>query len=76
MINIKEGVINNLKEAADWLREAWAYEPYNIYYEEFGKKDSEYYIEYINIEPIKNRDDLCGWDIYSLEEFKKFIATH
>ena len=70
MIIVDGDKINNLQEAAEWLKEAWIYEPYNIYYVEVGN------VKYIDIEPTKNRDDLYGWVIESLEEFKKFIETH
>lgn len=73
MIVVEGDVINNLKEAADWLREAWICEPYNIYYEEIGKKDSEYYSEWISIEPVRGHEDMDSWDIWSLEEFEQFM---
>lgn len=76
MIIVEGDVINNLYEAYLWLRKAWMYEPYNMWYEEFGKKDSEYYSECIFIEPVRGYDDYNGWDICSLEEFKEFVATH
>lgn len=70
MIVIENDTINNLREAADWLKEAWIYEPYNIYHViSWGK-------EYIEIEPVKGRDDLYGFIIESLEEFEKFIKTY
>ena len=70
MITIEGDIINDLKEAADWLKDAWVYEPYNIYYvESWGKN-------FIEVEPVKDRDDLYGWIIESLEEFEKFIKTH
>ena len=70
MIVVEGDVINNLEEAANWLKDAWVYEPYNIYYvKSWGKN-------FIEVEPIKDRDDLCGWIIESLEEFEKFIKTH
>ena len=69
MVVVEGDVINNLEEAANWLREAWIYEPYNIYYVK------AYKIEYIDIEPV-NDDDLSGWVIESLEEFEKFVKTH
>ena len=70
VITIEDNVINNLEEAAEWLREAWAFEPYNIHY--INVRD----IEYIDIEPTKDRDDLSGWVIESLEEFENFVTTH
>lgn len=76
MIIVEGNVINNLYEAYLWLRKAWMYEPYNIWYQEFREKDSEYYKEFILIEPIKGHDDYNGWDICSLEEFKEFMDTH
>ena len=70
MIIVEGDVINNLEEAANWLREAWIYEPYNIYYvESWGKA-------FIEVEPVKDRNDLYGYIIESLEEFEKFIKTH
>ena len=70
MIIIEGDVINNLEEAAIWLREAWIYEPYNIYHcKAYGK-------EYIEIEPVKDRDDLYGWIIEDLKEFEEFIKRH
>lgn len=47
MIVVEGKEINNLYEAYLWLHEAWMYEPFNIWYEEFGEKDSEYYRECI-----------------------------
>lgn len=76
MIIVEGDVINNLYEAYLWLREAWMDEPYNMWYEEFGEKDSEYYRECIFIEPIRGYDDYNGWNICSLEEFKEFVDTH
>ena len=76
MIVVEGDVINNLYEAYLWLREAWMDEPYNMWYEEFGEKNSEYYRECIFIEPVRGYDDYNGWDICSLEEFKEFVATH
>jgi hypothetical protein len=76
MIIVEGDIINNLYEAYLWLRKEWAYEPYNMWYEEFGEKDSEYHIECIFIEPVRGYDDYNGWDICSLEEFKEFVATH
>ena len=68
--------IDTLHEAYLWLREAWCYEPYNIWYEEFGEKGSECYRECIFIEPVRGYDDSNGWDICSLEEFETFICMH
>jgi hypothetical protein len=76
MIVVEGDVINNLYEAYLWLREAWMDEPYNMWYEEFGEKDSECYRECIFIEPVRGYDDYNGWDICSLKEFKEFVATH
>lgn len=76
MIIIEGRVINNLQEASVWLRESWMYEPYNIWYEEFGNKDSEFYRECIFIEPSRGNEDLNGWDICSLEEFEDFVKSH
>ena len=76
MIIIDGKVINNLYEAYLWLKEAWIYEPYNIWYEEFGEKDSEYYIECVYIEPVRGSDDHDDFELYNLEEFKEFVATH
>lgn len=70
MITIEGDIINDLREAADWLIEAWIYEPYNIYYvESCGKA-------FIEVEPVKDRDDLYGAIFESLEEFESFIKTH
>ena len=52
--------IDTLYEAYLWLREAWCYEPYNMWYEEFGEKGSECYRECIFIEPVRGYDDLNG----------------
>lgn len=62
--------IDNLLDAAYWLYEAWAYEPYNIHYVKEGG------LEYIDIEPIKDRDDLNGWTIDSLDEFKRIVERY
>ena len=70
MINLEGVAINSLEEAANWLREAWIYEPYNIYYVSCNDR------EYIDIEPVKDRDDLSGWIIESLEEFEEFIKSY
>lgn len=67
MIVIEGTVINNLHEACNWLKEAWIYEPYNIYLNTFND------VEYICVEPV-NEDDYF-WDIFTLEEFKKFVKT-
>lgn len=68
--------IDNLHEAYLWLREAWQDEPYNMWYEEFGEKDSEFYRECIFIEPVRGYDDANGWDICDLDEFEEFVKTH
>ena len=68
--------IDTLYVAYLWLREAWMYEPYNIWYETFGEKDSEYYRECIYVVPVRGYDDAPEWDICSLEEFETFIKTH
>ena len=60
--------INTLEEACKWLKEAWMYEPYNIYYDE--------YLGYIEIEPSRCNPGADGWSIYSLEEFKTFISNN
>ena len=68
---IKEGVeIRTLEEACNWLRDAWMYEPYNIYYEEYGDTG------YIDIEPSRGNPGATGWTINSLEEFKTFIENN
>lgn len=58
MIYVEGTPINNLYEAFLWLKEAWHNEPYNIHYEDFGEKDSEYYRECIFIEPIRGCEEL------------------
>lgn len=68
--------IDNLYDAYLWLRKAWMDEPYNMWYETFGEKDSEYYRECIYIVPVRGHDEGSEWDIYSLEEFETFINTH
>ena len=57
------------------FQKAWKYEPYNIYYNEYGDKNSDFYREIISIESTKEFD---GWDfyLYDLEEFKKFIMNN
>lgn len=67
MIIVDEDAINNLREACDWLKEAWIYEPYNIWYESFGD------YECINIEPTRDNYDSDGWTITNIEEFAKFV---
>lgn len=67
--------INSLYEAYLWLRKAWCDEPYNMWYETFGKKDSEWYRECIFIEPVRGYGD-NDYAICSLEEFEEFIHTH
>ena len=62
-------VINNLQEAADWLRESGICDCYNVWYEEVGKKGTSSYRECIFVEPTKDHEDLVGKDICSLEEF-------
>lgn len=62
--------INTLEEACKWLREAWMFEPYNIYYEE----DS--YGGYIEIEPTRGNPGATGWSICSLKEFEDFIRSN
>lgn len=76
MITIDDKIINNLYEAYLWLKEAWIYEPYNIYYEESGEEGTEYYEEYIEIEPTRDNYGSSGYTIYNLEEFKEFIENH
>ena len=74
MITLDDGtIINNLYEAYLWLKEAWIYEPYNIYYEEFGKKGTEEYSECIVVEPTRDNYDDYTHDIFTLEDFKTFI---
>ena len=68
MIVVEGDVINNLEEAANWLREAWIYEPYNIWYEEYGD------YKCINIEPNRGTTDRTCWYLFSLKEFEKFIS--
>lgn len=58
--------INNLKEAYMWLREAWMYEPFNIYYEEHGESG------YISIEPVRGNEH-PGYTIDSLKDFERFV---
>lgn len=69
MIVIEGDVINNMQEAAEWLREAWIYEPYNISY--FNIKG----YECIDIEPVRGHDD-TGWTVESLEEFKSLVESY
>ena len=77
MITLDDGtIINDLYEAYIWFREAWIYEPYNIYYEESGKKGTEYYHEYIVVEPTRDNYNGISCDIYTLEEFENFIKNH
>lgn len=73
MIVVEGKVIHNLKEAAEWLRDAWIGEPYNIYYEEIGTKDAEYYDEWISVEPVRGHECMESFEIWNLEEFKSFI---
>ena len=67
MIIVGGDKINNIQEATEWLKEAWIYEPYNIWYEKFGD------YECINIEPNRDNEDSSGWCIFNLEEFAKFV---
>lgn len=67
MIQMDDGaVINNMEEACKWLREAWMYEPYNIWYED----------GYIYGEPVRGHENMEDIQIHSLEEFKFFVDTH
>ena len=69
MITLDDGtVINNLYEAYLWLKEAWIYEPYNIYYEENTG--------YIVVEPTRDNFEDYTHDICTLEDFKKFIGNN
>jgi len=74
MVIIEGDVINSLYEAYLWLKEAWMYEPYNMWYEEFGEKDTEYYRECIFVEPVRGYEHLDCWCIETLEEFKSFLT--
>ena len=74
MIIVDGDKINNLQEAALWLKEAWIYEPYDIYYEEFGEKNTPSYTECICIEPTRDNYESDGWVISSLDSFKRFIG--
>lgn len=76
MIIIEGKEIYTMKEAYEWLREAWTYEPFNIWYEEFGKPDSDFYEECINVEPVRGHEDMGSYAIYSLEEFERFLCEH
>ena len=76
MIVVEGKIINNLHEAYLWLRKAWMDEPYNMWYEEFGEKDSEYYRECIYINPVRGYDDYNDYIICNLEEFEEFMATN
>ena len=67
MIIVEGDVVNNLREACEWLKEAWVYEPYNIWYEQTGD------YECINIEPIRDNEDAPSFYIFNLEEFAKFV---
>lgn len=75
-IVIEGDVINNLYEAYVWLKEAWAYKPYNIYYKKCDDKYHKYYIEFIDIEPVKGFENYPYYCISSMEEFEEFIKTH
>lgn len=75
-IIVEGDTIHNLYEAYVWLRKAWEDEPYNMWYEDFGEKNTENYRECIFIEPVRGYEDLVGWDICSFEEFDDFIKNH
>jgi hypothetical protein len=68
MIIIDGKEITTLKEAAKWLRDAWCYEPYNIYYEEDGNGGC------IEVEASRDNPGAESYTIYSLEEFRSFIG--
>ena len=55
--------VKTMEDAYKWLRDAWMYEPYNIYLEPYGTK---YYICCHRCDGAPNEDDIM---IYSLEEF-------
>lgn len=76
MIVIDGKEIHTLKEACDWLKNAWYYEPYDIYYEEYGEKDSEYYRECIEIEATRGNPGAESYTIWSLEEFGRFMGVN
>lgn len=76
MIVVEGKEINNLYEAYLWLHEACMYEPFNIWYEEFGEKDSEYYRECIFVEPVRGHECMGSYDICSLKEFEDFLFEH
>ena len=65
-----------MKEAYDWIRNAWMYEPFNIWYEEFNVRDLESYSECIYIEPVRGYECMGSYAIYSLKEFEDFLLEH
>ena len=65
--------IESLYEVYLWLKNAWEDEPYNMWYEEIGKKDSEYYREAIFIEPVRGYEVLNEWVIETPGDLNDFL---
>ena len=66
-------VIHNLQEAADWLRESGLFDYYHVWHEEVGEKGTSSYRESVFIEPARGHEELCEYEICSLEEFAELV---
>lgn len=66
-------VIHNLQEAADWLRESGLFDYYHVWHEEVGEKGTSSYRESVFIEPNRGHEELCEYEVCSLEEFVELV---
>lgn len=66
-------VIHNLQEAADWLRESGLFDYYHVWHEEVGEKGTSSYRESVFIEPSRGHEELCEYEICTLEEFVELV---
>lgn len=66
-------VIHNLQEAADWLRESGLFDYYHVWHEEVGEKGTSSYRESVFIEPNRGHEELCEYEICTLEEFVELV---
>lgn len=66
-------VIHNLQEAADWLRKSGLFDYYHVWYESVGKKGTSSYRESVFIEPSRGHEELCEYEICTLEEFIELV---
>lgn len=66
--------ITSLKDAYNWLKQAWVNPPYHMWYEDFGEDSDSSAV--IFIEPSRGNESLSSHRLTTLKQFEEFVSTH